>query len=159
LEPGLAATEVLLQRLRQDPAPAILGAQLLRTSHGAAEEAGDWPQGRDHRIPPCVARRHRQPRLASVLGLAGNTVKQKRPAGDRLAVTTGVRQPHEQAPPVVGERDQPRHVPAALEIQRGEATPTPPGPDLTRNPSPRHSETRAGRILATCSLRELTCGS
>ena len=121
----LAAPEVLLQRFRQDPAPAILGAQLLRTSHQGLEEAGDPPQCRDHRTPPPVARRHRQPRLTGVMGLTCNPVQQERPAGDRLAVVIGIRQPHEQAPPVVDERDQPRHVLAAFQVPRGEAAPAP----------------------------------
>ena len=77
------------------------------------------------RRPPPVVRRHRQPGLTSVVGLAGNPVKQKRPAGDRLAVVIGVRQAHEQAPPVVDERDQPRHVLAAFQVARGEAAPAP----------------------------------
>jgi len=97
----LAAPEVLLQRFRQDPAPAILGAQLLRTSHQRPEEAGDPPQGRDNRSPPSVVRRHRQPRLTGVVGLATNPVQKKRPAGDRLAVVIGIGQAHEQTPPVL----------------------------------------------------------
>ena len=36
--------KVLLRRFRRDPAPAILGAQLLRTSHEGLEEAGDLAQ-------------------------------------------------------------------------------------------------------------------
>ena len=82
-EPGLAArlpaTEVLLQCVRPDSAPTILSAQLPHTVHEAPEEDGDPPQGRDRRIPPRVARRHGQRRLASVPGLAGNAAKQKRP--------------------------------------------------------------------------------
>ena len=119
------ATQVLLQRFRQDPAPAILGAQLLRTSHQAPEEAGDAPQGRDHHPTTPVARRHRQPRMTGMLGLAGNPEQQKRPAGDRLAVVIGIGQAHKQAPPVVGQRDQTGHVLAALQVARREAAPAP----------------------------------
>ena len=86
----LAAPEVLLQRFRQDPTPAILSAQLLRTFQQSPEEARDPPQRRDHGAPPPVARRHRQSGLAGVLGLAGNPVQQERSAGDRLAVMVGV---------------------------------------------------------------------
>ena len=61
-EPGLsarpAAIEVLLQRFRQDSAPSILGAQLLRTSHQRPEETGDPPQGGNDRAPPSVSRHH-----------------------------------------------------------------------------------------------------
>ena len=71
LTAGLAATEVLLQRFGQDPAPSILGAQLLHTSLQGLEEAGDPPQSRDHRPAPPVARCHRQPRVCGQRGGSG----------------------------------------------------------------------------------------
>ena len=80
---------------------------------------------RDNRTPPPVARRHRQPRLTGMVGLAANPVKKKRPAGARLAVVIGIGQAHEQTPPIVDQRDQSRHVLAALQVPRGEAAHAP----------------------------------
>ena len=79
----------------------------------------------NNRRPPPVGRRHRQPGLTAVAGLARNPVQKKRPAGDRLAVVIGVRQTHEQAPPVVDQANQAGHVLAALQILRREAAPAP----------------------------------
>ena len=56
------------------------------------EEAGDPPQGRGHRLAACVVGGYRQPGLAGMMGLAGDAVKEQRPAGDRLAVVIGSRQ-------------------------------------------------------------------
>ena len=85
----LAAVEVFLERFGEDPAPAILGGQLLRTSRQGPEEAGDPPQGPGHRLAPTVVGGHRQPGLAGMMGLAGHAVQEQRPAGDRLAVAVG----------------------------------------------------------------------
>ncbi len=86
----LAAVEVFLERFGEDPAPAILGGQLLRTSRQGPEEAGDPPQCPGHRLAPTVVGGHRQPGLAGMMGLAGHAVQEQRPAGDRLAVAVGV---------------------------------------------------------------------
>ena len=81
----MSAPEVFLQRLGQDAAPPILGAQLLRILHEGAEEAGNPAQGRDRRLAAPVAGGDRQPGLAGMAGLAGDPVQQERSAGDRLA--------------------------------------------------------------------------
>ncbi len=90
---GLGGTSSALPP--KDPATAILGPQLLRTSHQRPEEAADLPQSRDNRTPPPVARRHRELGLTSMVGLAANPVQKKRPAGDRLAVVIGIGQAYE----------------------------------------------------------------
>ena len=82
--------EVFLERLGEDPAPSILGVQLLRTLRQGPEEAGDAPQGGDHRYTVPVMGGHCQPGLAGLVGLAGNAVQEQRPAGDRLAMAVTI---------------------------------------------------------------------
>jgi len=58
-------------------------------------------------------------------GTLGNARKQQWTAGDRLQVFLGLCQAHEDIPPVVDEGDHARGEPAAREVMRGEAAPTP----------------------------------
>ena len=120
-----AATEALLERFGENPAPAICRGQLLRTLRQGPEEAGIPSQGRGRRLPTPVMRGHSQPGPAGMVGLAGHAVQQQRPVGDRLAVALGVGGAREHAPPVLNQRDQSSHVPAARQVARGEAAPAP----------------------------------
>ena len=90
LTPRFAAMEVFPERFSEDPAPAIPGAQLLRTLPQGPEEVGNPPQGCGHCLPAPMMRGHRQPGLAGMPGLTSNPVQEQRPAGDRLAVVVGI---------------------------------------------------------------------
>ena len=64
-------------------------------------------------------------RLSTMSRPLGNAREQQRTAGDRLQMFIGLRQAHEDIPPVVDEGDHARGQPAACEVMRGEAAPTP----------------------------------
>jgi len=76
-------------------------------------------------MPPATAAcGHRQAGLAGVLD-SPPPMRQKRPAGDRLAVMVGVAEKSEQDPPVLNQGDEADHELAALKVAVDEAGPTP----------------------------------
>jgi hypothetical protein len=58
-------------------------------------------------------------------GLPAYSVQQQRPTSDRLGVLARIGQSHEQRPPILDQRDDPSHQPAARQIASGEAAPAP----------------------------------
>jgi len=109
----------------ENPAPALIGGQLLRRLDQLAQKVGNV---REHACCPssfgvragdpqrCL------PRMAAALCNGG---QEQRPAGDRFQMLVRFGEAHEQVPPVVDERDEAGHGPAAGKIAGGKASPAP----------------------------------
>src|SRR5512144_1161001 len=121
----LTALEVLDQGPAEDSAPSLEVAQLLRYWPQRREEGHDLGQHSADMAGLAVRAGDGDRGLIGMPGLPAYAVQQQRPAGDRLGVLVRVGQPHEQAPPVVDQRDDPSHQPATLQILGGEAAPAP----------------------------------
>ena len=67
----------------------------------------------------------REGRLSRVPCVRGHAVQQEWSAGDRFEVFVGLGETHEEGPAIVGERHHAGHQPAAHQVVRGEAAPSP----------------------------------
>ena len=60
--------------------------------------------------------------LSGMASEPGGSMEQETPTSDGLGVLMGIGQAHEEAPPVGGQGDEPRHEAAALDVACGEAS-------------------------------------
>ena len=99
--------------------------QLLRIFGQASQERGDGRKrlggGLGLGVRACDADR-RLPRMPRA---RRDRREEQRPAGDRLAVETGIGEADENVPPVVKQRKQPGREPATRQVVRREAAPAP----------------------------------
>ena len=112
--------EVLHQRLTQDSVPALGRCQLPRSCAQLLKKGG-YPATRrlrPRRAAMGLANRH--PGLPRMAGLLTDGLQEQRSAGDGLGVLGVIGQPYEQTPPVVDQRSDACHQPAAFEILRGD---------------------------------------
>src|SRR3981189_1221252 len=113
------------QCFTEDAIPPPERVQLLRTLPQSGHEAGDTQIRPACQMLLAVRAADRQRHLARMVSSPRQSGEQERPAGYRLTMMLRIGEAHEQAPPVVNQRNTARQQPAALEIMRGEATPAP----------------------------------
>src|SRR5260370_18424977 len=113
------------QCFTEDAVPAPERVQLLRTLPQSGHEAGDTQISPACQMLLAVRAGDGQSHLARMVGSPRQSGEQERQAGYRLTMMLRIGQAHEQAPPVVDQRHTARQQPAAFEIMRGEAAPTP----------------------------------
>jgi len=89
------------------------------------QKARDTGQGVGRPVGIGVGAGNAQGRLAGVTKALGNAGQEQRPAGDRLEMPSGLREPDEQVPPVLDQGDQTGRKPATSETLCREPSPAP----------------------------------